>query len=182
MSRNLVILLVVMCAAVAGLIIYPKLRSKPDQQTAAVTPDPGTTPTPAHATPVPPVRTPPETVPQPMVPVPQVNPGIGKTAVAVRTTVPPTFITNAVPENDPDTKPLPVLEKEYTATTNRDTRLDLMMDIADAPGPESILALSRLFDLESDADLKVDLLDSLLGIEGFVDEKLKLLTKGSQKG
>src|SRR4051794_20818745 len=109
MSRNLVILLVVMCAAVAGLIIYPKLRSQPNQQTAAVTPDPGATPTPAHVPPVPPVRTTPETVPQPVVPVPPVNPGIGKTTVAVRTTTPTTLITNAVPENDLDTKPLPVL-------------------------------------------------------------------------
>lgn len=91
-------------------------------------------------------------------------------------------MTNAPPDTEPDTKPLPVLEKNYTATTNHDERLDVMMDIADAPGPESIQALSRLFDLETDADLKVDLLDSLLGIEGFAEEKLKMLTKGTQKG
>jgi HEAT repeat protein len=76
---------------------------------------------------------------------------------------------------------LPVLIQNYATSTNRDDRLDIMMDIADLPGPDSIRALSTLFDAETDNDLKVDLLDSLLGIEGFVDEKLKMLTKGTAK-
>jgi HEAT repeat protein len=57
-----------------------------------------------------------------------------------------------------------------------------MMDIADAPGPDAVRALTRLFQVETDPDLKVDLLDSLLGIEGLVEEKLKMLTLGAEKG
>jgi len=78
-------------------------------------------------------------------------------------------------------KPLPVLEKDYTATTNRDQRLDIMMDIAETPGAEAVKVLTRLFEAESDLDLKVDLLDSLLGIEGFKDEKLIMLTLGARQ-
>jgi hypothetical protein len=81
-----------------------------------------------------------------------------------------------------EAKPLPVMEKEYVATTNRDTRLDIMMDIAEWPGADGVRALARLFEVETDPDLKVDLLDSLLGIEGQVEEKLKMLTLGTQKG
>lgn len=79
-------------------------------------------------------------------------------------------------------KPLPELITDYASTTNRDERLDLMMDIADLPGPESIRALTQLFEAETDAELKVDLLDSLLGIEGFPEEKLKMLTSGTKQG
>lgn len=79
-------------------------------------------------------------------------------------------------------KPLPVLEKDYATATNRDVRLDIMMDIAEMPGPESVKALTRLFEAETDTDLKVDLLDSLLGIEGFKEEKLVMLRMGAQQG
>ncbi len=185
MSRNLVILLVVMSAAVAGLIVFSKLRPGPGQQAAVSVP--------TDTTPAPPVTQNP----------PPVQPPIDRTPVAVATNVQipvvkplvPQFQTGAVARNptipvplvpnDPtalETKTLPVLEKEYVATTNRDTRLDLMMDIADAPGPDAVRALTRLFQIETDPDLKVDLLDSLLGIEGQVEEKLKMLTLGAEKG
>ena len=89
-------------------------------------------------------------------------------------------ITNLL--DDPPMKPLPELERDYASTTNRDTRLDVMMDIAEAGTAESVKSLTRLFDLETDPDLKVDLLDSLLGIEGFKDEKLIMLTLGVRQG
>ncbi len=92
------------------------------------------------------------------------------------------IVTNAFGESDVDVKPLPVLLKEYASTTNRDERLDLMMDIADLPAPESIRALALLFDAETDPELKVDLLDSLLGIDGFPEEKLKMLASGTKQG
>ena len=86
------------------------------------------------------------------------------------------------PLEDPAPKPLPVMEKEYFTSTNRDVRLDLMMDIADASSAESVKTLTRLFEAETDTDLKVDLLDSLLGIEGFKEEKLIMLTLGARQG
>lgn len=82
----------------------------------------------------------------------------------------------------PVVKPLPTLEKDYASATNRDTRLDIMMDIADNPSAESVRTLTRLFEVETDTDLKVDLLDSLLGIDGFKEEKLIMLTLGSRQG
>jgi hypothetical protein len=189
MSRNFVILLVVMSAAVAGLIVFSKMRSRPGQQAAVSVPT-DTTPAPAVTQNPPPVqplidRTPVAgatnvqiSVVKPR--VPQIQTGV----VPRTATIPVPTITNDTPglPGLAQTKPLPVLEKEYVATTNRDTRLDVMMDIADAPGPDAVRALTRLFQVETDPDLKVDLLDSLLGIEGQVEEKLKMLTLGAEKG
>jgi hypothetical protein len=188
MSRNLVILLVVMSAAVAGMIVFSKMRPRSDQQAAVSVPtDTTPAPTPAVTQNPPPVQPPvvrtpvavPTNVQIPVVKplVPQIQTG----AVARNPTIPVPVITNDTP-GLPEAKTLPVLEKEYVATTNRDTRLDLMMDIADAPGPDAVRALTRLFQAETDPDLKVDLLDSLLGIEGQVEEKLKMLTLGAEKG
>ena len=179
MSRNLVILLVVMCAAVAGLLIFPKLRTAGDQHTEPTT-IVDTTPVPTPPTPpagnggATVVHTPPVSFPPVTPPVTEVRTGI----VARVPLVP--VMTYEV--EVPDTKPLAVLEKEYAATTNRDERLDAMMDISEQPGPEAVRALARLFQFETDTDLKVDLLDSLLGIEGQVEEKLKMLTLGTAKG
>ena len=97
-------------------------------------------------------------------------------------TNPPSLVAAPAANADLEVKPLPVLEKEYAATTNRDERLDLMMDIAEVSSPDSVKALTRLFEIETDPDLKVDLLDSLLGIEGFNDEKLIMLTMGARQG
>ncbi len=185
MSRNLVILLVVMCAAVAGLIVFSNMRPRPDQHPAVSGPvDPTPTAMGTQTTPtVPPVTDRPPVAVTTHTQIPVVKPLVSQIQtgfVARTTTIPvPTITNDAAP---PETKSLPVLEKEYATTTNRDTRLDLMMDIADAPGPEAVRTLTRLFELETDADLKVDLLDSLLGIEGQVEEKLKMLTLGTQKG
>lgn len=90
---------------------------------------------------------------------------------------------NQIEKDDvPVAKPLPALESDYTATTNRDTRLDIMMDIAETPGAETVRTLARLLETETDPDLKVDLIDSLLGIEGHTDEKLAMLTQGVRTG
>ena len=189
MSRNLVILLLVMCGAVAGLIVFSKVKPKPGEQVAVTAPaDPAPTPvTTQNPAPV----QPPVDQQRPLtvtgnVQIPVVRPSVPQiqTGFVARTT--PVPLTVPVTTNDlavvPETKPLPVLEKEYVATTNRDTRLDLMMDISDFPGPDAVRALTRLFQVETDADLKVDLLDSLLGIEGQVEEKLKMLVLGTEKG
>ena len=94
----------------------------------------------------------------------------------------PAAISRADTNDLPEVRPLPVLEKDYASATNRDSRLDIMMDIAETPGADSVRALTRLFEIETDGDLKVDLLDSLLGIEGFKEEKLIMLTMGARQG
>lgn len=203
MSRNLWIVLLVMCAGIAALIVMPKFKPSPGPTTVEGTEPaaghagtsshagtPGTTvtpPTPGAGTPpgqtavVTPGNTgTPSTQPGATV----VAPSPGVAPLTTGTVLRPGGIqpmTNDLVEA-PDTKPLPVLEKEYLATTNRDDRLDLMMDITDWPGPEAVRTLTRLFQAEQDAELKVDLLDSLLGIEGQVEEKLQLLSLGTQKG
>ena len=200
MSRNTVILLVALCAAIAGLIVLQKMRTKqvvqidgaPAGETSVV---PGKTPGSAPGN----VATTPGT--------PRIRPlnGESRTAVVIpsntqlsnatvsRTTIaaanpatagrPPLPVQPVVePLDDLTPKPLPVMEKEYFTATNRDVRLDLMMDIADTSSAEAVKALTRLFEAETDADLKVDLLDSLLGIEGFKEEKLIMLTLGARQG
>jgi HEAT repeat protein len=57
-----------------------------------------------------------------------------------------------------------------------------MMDIAENSSAETVKTLTRLFEAETNVDLKIDLLDSLLGIEGFADEKLIMLTMGARQG
>jgi hypothetical protein len=203
MSRNIVILLVVLCAGVAGLIVFSKMRSglgsqasqasehaesqpptrvaNTDSQAGTRTPnDPArvgtTTPLPASGAQVGGVTTEP-----------------GRSTIAAQrpstlTSQPPRTGTSLAPINlantneVPELKPLPVLEKDYASATNRDTRLDIMMDIAETPGADSVRTLTRLFEVETDGDLKVDLIDSLLGIEGFKEEKLIMLTMGARQG
>lgn len=183
MSRNLVILLVVLSAGVAGLIVFSKLRSERDARLAANQQSESTAPTETHPTPAGdnPGRAPLTLTNRPIVTgrVATIPQQAGTTSVIEMTPAIPTAITNDLTL---EIRPLPVLEKEYTATTNRDTRLDIMMDIAETPGVEAIKALTRLFEAETDPDLKVDLLDSLLGIEGFKDEKLIMLTMGARQG
>jgi hypothetical protein len=203
MSRNTIILLLVLCVGVAVLIGLGKKRPVDAQpvQTSQNT-DSGATSRPGNtgATPAPaapggnstvavtptPIRT-----PTPGTQVGHMTSGPGRNAVAapgsqvtgtprVNTALPPINLANT---NDlPVVKPLPALEQDYAGATNRDTRLDIMMDIAETPGAESVRALTRLFEVESDTDLKVDLLDSLLGIDGFTEEKLIMLTLGSRQG
>ena len=119
-------------------------------------------------------------------------PGVGRTAVAAAnppgTTAVPRAGVQLPPINLANTnelpivKPLPALEKDYASATNRDTRLDIMMDIAETPGADAVRALTRLFEIETDTDLKIDLLDSLLGIDGFKEDKLIMLTLGARQG
>jgi hypothetical protein len=191
MSRNLLIVLVVLCAGIAGLIIFsgtksPVVHPVPTPDTAAVTPAP-TTPGGVNPAPSPTPNAPnnqtvltPGTTGQPTV----VRPGttaVLQTGMVARF---PSGVEVPIPNplDAPETKPLPDLEKSYLATTNREDRLDLMMDITDWPGPETVKTLTRLFQSETDPELRVDLLDSLLSIEGSVEEKLAMLKLGTEKG
>lgn len=180
MSRGLIILIVLLCGVLAALLFLPKLKSG----SSSVQPAPVA----GDVAPLPESR-PPATAHA------DANPGVPGMASAGTTGVQrpvasPVRVTTVV-TNDPSltnlfaegaTKPLPVLEKEYLTATNRDARLDLMMDITDVPSAEAVKSLTRLFEQETDADLKVDLIDSLLGIDGYKDEKLAMLTLGVKTG
>ncbi len=184
MSRGIIILIVVLSLALAGLLLVPRLK-----RTDAVAP----TPTPVAA--IPSNVTPTTQISRPATSIggtPPANvPSMSATgaSLAVRSNIAQRVLTMVTNEasitnllDDPPMKPLPELERDYASTTNRDTRLDVMMDISEAGTADSVKSLTRLFDLETDPDLKVDLLDSLLGIEGFKDEKLIMLTLGVRQG
>ena len=192
MSRNLLIVLVVLCAGIAGLIMFSGNKSGTTLHPIVTTPSPDATAgTPGTAV---------NPAPTPVAPVPGNNgttltpgntgrptvvapaPAVLQTGLLARTMPPGAPIPAVNPLDMPDTKPLPVLEKDYLANTNREDRLDLMMDITDWPGPETVKVLTRLFQAETDAELRVDLLDSLLSIDGSVDEKLAMLALGAAKG
>src|SRR5687767_7086472 len=120
MSRNLVILLVVLSGGVAGLIVFSKMRSKNDVQPIAnqQTIEPSASPT-TQSTTVPPSPSPRITsdpaplVSRPVVPVPAAT-NLSRSTVAARSTTSIlTAVTNVVPELPFEVKPLPVLEKDY---------------------------------------------------------------------
>lgn len=185
MSRGIIILIVVLCGVLAALLALPKLKnssggSAPAVGTAAVSPAPQP---PAH-----PETTQAVSSVSNRAALPPRVAAVNTQATAVPVPTPAHIVTVAPPtpaaddSGDPPQKPLPVLERSYATTTNRDERLDVMMDIAEQPSAEAVKTLTRLFSAETDTDLKVDLLDSLLGIEGFKDEKMIMLTLGIQAG
>jgi hypothetical protein len=200
MSRKTVLLLVVLCTGVAGLIALSKMRSGKDAPDALTQSAPVEPPAPSVGStrPVPPVVPPSGNT---LTPPPNVSPSLNVAANTVTTApnagastiakvgsaVPPgqgiiVTTANELPTLTPELKPLPVLEKEYAATTDREARLDLIMDISENSSADAVKALTRLFELETDTDLRVDLLDTLLGIDGFKDEKLIMLTLGARQG
>lgn len=185
MSRATIILIVVLCAALAALLVLPSLK-KPKQA-----PVPIASTSPAPATPdsnraVAPPR--PAVSPVPAAPTVSSGPNIVTSGSNPTRPIPGGSIirtddetlTNLV--SNPDLKPLPVLEKNYLSTTNREDRLDIIMDISETANADAIKTLGRLFGAETDPDLKVDVIDSLLTIDGFKDEKLELLKLGVQPG
>ena len=194
MSRNVLIMMAVLGAGIAALIVLPKFRShnsgssaqtEPVQTPAAVSPS-SSSPSAGISETAPVPNMPPIVTPQVAV---NSQPGTRSISAPVnpamqqvtRTAQPPgKGITGTEVEPDPDAapKPLPELEKNYLATTNQEERLDILMDIADTPSAESIKALTRLFAAEKEPELKIDLLDSLLAIDGFKEEKLEMLKLG----
>jgi len=171
-------MIVVLCAVLAGLLALPKLRSR-NMAAAGSNVAVATPPSPAAS------RTSSTPVPPPPAP------NAVTTTLPTHPVLPATSHVTAAVQSDPSLtnlleaqvqKPLPVLERDYTATTNRDSRLDVMMDIAETQSADGVKSLTRLFEQEADPDLKVDLLDSLLGIDGFKDEKLIMLTLGIRPG
>ena len=178
MSRGTIFLIAALCGALAVLLFLPRAKKSGSDASApasvASATDAATTP-PApqtQAAPTTPASTPPPLITPPSSPRSNV-PGVAPLR-------PPLPATNMV--GDVEIKPLPVLINDYLATTNRDTRLYIIMDITETSSAESVKALARLFDAEKDAELKVDLIDSLLSIDGFKDEKLALLTQGVRQG
>jgi hypothetical protein len=179
MSRGLIIAIVLLSLALAALLFVPKPQPQPSL--AQATNQIGLNPLPDTPNTVPTMRTQtvaahsPTTNVTTTVNVRRPNANLVGTNVAGQAVNPAANVPEAP-------KTLPEMEKAYLSTTNRDSRLDLMMDISEAPTADAVKTLTRLFEAESDPDMKVDLIDSLLGIDGFKDEKLIMLTLAIRQG
>jgi len=187
MSRTTIILIIVLSAGVAGLLVFSNLQSHRDKAptddiaNGASAPGKPETKT-AVARPGTPVRvTPPAATATIAAATNGLRPLVSTPVVALSNGH--LVVTNALmAAEDEEPKSLPDMEKGYTTTTNRETRLDFVMDIAEVANADAIRVLTRLFEVETDTELKVDILDSLLGIDGYKDEKLIMLTLGTRAG
>ena len=127
------------------------------------------------APPVPPKAETSETPPaEPMTPPPlEVKP-----ATTAKTSPPSPVAPPAAQEETPaelvaQTKQL---ESDYYNTPDFQKRVVIIYNLTSVESPATIDALSRLFLNERDPELKVELVNSLMDIEGENDKKLTLLT------
>jgi type IV secretory pathway VirB10-like protein len=68
------------------------------------------------------------------------------------------------------------LESTYHNTPDFQKRVGLIYDLSSIESPATIDAIGRLFSVEPDPELKVELINSLSDIEGENDKKLAVLT------
>lgn len=73
-------------------------------------------------------------------------------------------------------------EKQYLDAKTQDARMDVVNALGEVISGETVQSLARLFTLEKDKDLQVDLVDALQGITGFKEEKLVFLATGIKPG
>lgn len=66
-------------------------------------------------------------------------------------------------------------EKSYRSATGFDDRFEAAIQIGQVGTPEAVLALARLFREERDKDLRVELVNALIGIGGCKEERLEFL-------
>ena len=98
-----------------------------------------------------------------------------------------TISINAITPVPPDPEAaakIAVLEKQYLALNpkDQDARMDVVIALGEIVSDETVKSLARLFTLEKDKGLQVDLVDALQGITGFKEEKLVFLATGIKPG
>jgi HEAT repeat protein len=71
------------------------------------------------------------------------------------------------------------LENAYISNPDFNSRVEQIYKLTDAGTPEAIASLGRLFHMEKDNDLKVEILDSLFDIDGQDERKAALLSAGA---
>lgn len=67
------------------------------------------------------------------------------------------------------------LEQKYLAAASPDEKTDLVYDLTDQNTRESLQALARLFQKETDASVKEDMVDSIAFVDGLQREKFEFL-------
>jgi hypothetical protein len=71
-----------------------------------------------------------------------------------------------------ETPPVTVLEGNYAANADVDSRLEIMSQLSDKSTPEAVRALGRLFRIETDSFLKTELLGRIADAPFEVETKL----------
>ena len=110
----------------------------------------------------------------------QVNPAaIAPPAPANHTTVSSPANTAAAPDAaSAPAQQVAVLTGQFRKATAFDDRFDLALQIGAAGTAEAVAALEQLFHEEKDKDLRVELINALMGMTGCKDERLRFLQAG----
>jgi predicted small lipoprotein YifL len=72
-----------------------------------------------------------------------------------------------------------MLETEYINKPDFSERVRIIYKLSDSGTPEALASLGRIFHMEKDPDLKVEVLDSLFDIDGQDQSKAALLAQGA---
>ena len=75
-------------------------------------------------------------------------------------------------------KALPELEAAYASNPDFAKRVEAIYQISDKGTPEAVATLGRLFHVEKDPDLKIEILSSLFDFDGLDDRKITILGAG----
>jgi hypothetical protein len=73
-------------------------------------------------------------------------------------------------------KKVAVYETAYNASTDSTAKVGIIYNISDAGGAPAVESLGRLFQNEKNAELKVEIVDSLFDIDGQDQSKIAILT------
>ena len=71
------------------------------------------------------------------------------------------------------------LETSYISNPDFSTRVQVIYKLSDLDSAAAVASLGRIFQLEKDPDLRVEVLDSLYDIEGNDDKKAAILAAGA---
>lgn len=163
MSRSTLYIVGALVIGIAALLLWGKRSSTvvvlpPAVSTPPVISDVGDVPAPPVPVPLPPVRSNPT------------NQNISINAIT------------PVPADPEAAAKIAGFEKQYLDAKTQDARMDVVNALGEVISGETVQSLARLFTLEKDKDLQVDLVDALQGITGFKEEKLVFLATGIKPG
>jgi len=70
------------------------------------------------------------------------------------------------------------MTRQFRSSTNFDDRFETLLSIGEVGTAEAVSALEELFVEEPDKDLRVELINALIGISGAKEERLRFLKRG----
>jgi hypothetical protein len=99
-------------------------------------------------------------------------------SVPAATTTPATAVAPEAAEDSPEalTAQVKQFETDYQTTADFQKRVVIIYNLSSVDSPDTIDAIGRLFINEKDKELKIELVNSLLDIDGQNDKKLAILS------